>query len=106
LSERGYGPIVRRVRRLLRRQRDEQKMDSFPRRLYTARSIRRLVASSGLRVDQMRYYNCRLPLVGGIWPGLSLALSRGLERIVPSFVAAWLGGGIVVRVVKGGPAAG
>lgn len=99
LAERCYGPIVRRVRRVLGRQRDEQKMDSFPRRLYTTRSLRRLVASAGLRVDAVRYYNCRLPLVG-VWPSLSLALSRALERVAPGPIAAWLGGGIVVRMVK------
>lgn len=101
LSERCYGPVVRRLRRLLGRQRDEQKMDSFPRGLYTTPSIRRLIESAGLRLDRVRYYNYRLPLVGGVWPGLSLALSRGLERIAPPFVAAWLGGGIVVRIVNG-----
>lgn len=100
LSERCYGPILRRLRRLTGRRRDEQKMDSFPRRLYTPRSIRRTVESAGLRVDRVAYYNYRLPLVGGVWPGLSLALSRCLERTAPPPVAAWLGGGIALRIRK------
>jgi ubiquinone/menaquinone biosynthesis C-methylase UbiE len=99
LAECCYGPVLRRLRRLTGRRADQQGMDSFPRTLYTRRRIVGLVASAGLEVDRVRFYNYRLPLVG-VWPALSLAVSRWLERCAPQWVAGWLGGGIVVRATK------
>lgn len=100
LAERCTGPVLRRLRRVLGRRRDEQKMDSFPRTLYTERGIRRLLGEAGLAVEAARYYNHRLPLVGAIWKGLSIALSRLSERRSPAWLARLLGGGVVLRAAK------
>jgi ubiquinone/menaquinone biosynthesis C-methylase UbiE len=100
LAERCYGPLLRRLRSLLGRRRDEQKMDSFPRTLYTEHGIRRLLGEAGLTVEAARYYNHRLPFVGAIWGGLSIALSRCSERRSPAWLARRLGGGVVLSAAK------
>jgi ubiquinone/menaquinone biosynthesis C-methylase UbiE len=100
LSERVHGPVMRRLRRLIGLRRDEQKMDSFPRRLFTVNELQPLVDAAGLAIARVGFYNHRLPLIGALSPSLSLQVSRRLERVAPAWLAKWLGGGIVVVVTR------
>jgi ubiquinone/menaquinone biosynthesis C-methylase UbiE len=100
LAERVHGPVMRRLRRLIGRRRDEQKMDSFPRRLFTVNELRQLFDAAGLAIARVGFYNHRLPLIGTLSPSLSLHASRWLERGASPWLAKWLGGGIVVAVTR------